>query len=86
LKSLPAAAIVGEADNPFSALPKELTDPLMTVEMSYIEAAFDEVDKRYGSFDAYVRDGLGITPETQEKLRAALLVGQPWEPSDNTRK
>ncbi|MGC4251356.1 MAG: tyrosine-protein phosphatase, partial [Sphingobium sp.] len=32
LKSLPAAAIVGEADNPFSALPKELTDPLMTVE------------------------------------------------------
>lgn len=40
---------------------------------SYLQAYFDEVDRRYGSFDAYVREGLHLTPEAIEQLRA--LVG-----------
>ncbi len=45
--------------------------PLIDVRREYLQAAFDEVETKYGSFDAYLRDGLGADVD---RLRAALLA------------
>ena len=37
---------------------------------AYLAAYFDEIDRRYGDFPTYVREGLRLTPEAQERLRA----------------
>ena len=42
--------------------------PVFTVEPKYLQAAFDTIDKEYGSFENYLRDGLKITPEQQQQL------------------
>lgn len=39
----------------------------------YIEAVFQAIDKKYGSFDRYRRDGLGLTDEEVRKLKSRLL-------------
>ncbi|MEV8453551.1 tyrosine-protein phosphatase [Streptomyces sp. NPDC052095] len=44
------------------------------VELSWLRAAFDQVDKIYGDFDSYVRKGLRIDDATVAKLRAKLLT------------
>ncbi|MGH3521139.1 MAG: tyrosine-protein phosphatase [Haloechinothrix sp.] len=52
----------------------ELLLPLLEVRREYLDAAFDEVDRRYGSFANYLQRGLGIDPLTQRALRDRLLV------------
>jgi protein-tyrosine phosphatase len=47
---------------------------LMGVEEAWLEAAFDEIDHTWGSFDSYVRDGLGVTDTDIALLRSKLLV------------
>ncbi|MFI6329603.1 tyrosine-protein phosphatase [Micromonospora chersina] len=47
--------------------------PLLEVRPEYLDAAYEEVRRVHGSFDAYLRDGLGITDETLAGLRANLL-------------
>lgn len=44
------------------------------LEGSYIDASLDEAVKRYGSMDAYIREGLGITDEEITSLRKQLLA------------
>ncbi|MFJ2643885.1 tyrosine-protein phosphatase [Streptomyces sp. NPDC087511] len=44
------------------------------VELSWLRAAFDEVDHLYGDFDTYVRDGLRLDDATVAALRAKLLT------------
>jgi protein-tyrosine phosphatase len=39
----------------------------------YIEAVFRAIDKKYGSFDHYRRNGLGLTDEEVRKLKSRLL-------------
>lgn len=39
-----------------------------------LTAAFDETDARYGGFDAYVREGLGIDDAVIARLRAKLVA------------
>ncbi|GAB2445267.1 tyrosine-protein phosphatase [Nocardia tengchongensis] len=51
----------------------ELGDP-KAVELSWLEAAFNEMDRLYGSFDKYVREGLGLDQATIDALRAKLLA------------
>ncbi|OJU17580.1 MULTISPECIES: tyrosine-protein phosphatase [unclassified Sphingomonas] len=46
----------------------------MTVRPDYIQAAFDEVEHRYGSFDNYIRHGLGLTEADIKALRARYLT------------
>jgi len=48
---------------------------LYGVKQSYLEVAFDTITAEYGSFDAYVKDGLGITEEELSNLRAIYLKG-----------
>jgi len=48
---------------------------LLGVDQAYLRAAFEAIDREYGSFEAYVRDGLGLGPAEIARLRAALLEG-----------
>jgi len=50
---------------------------LMGVEQAWIEAAFDEIDASWGSFDNYVREGLGLSDQDGAQLRDTLLVTPP---------
>ncbi|TQN32304.1 protein-tyrosine phosphatase [Haloactinospora alba] len=47
--------------------------PLVEVRREYLETAFAEADRLHGSFDAYVRDGLGISQRTVRELRERML-------------
>ncbi|WP_238475196.1 tyrosine-protein phosphatase [Sphingomonas cavernae] len=69
------AALVAIAKSP-TPISRENLEPVMTVRAAYIEAAFAEVERRYGSFDRYVSEGLGIDPATVERLRHRYLTGQ----------
>lgn len=46
---------------------------LLGVRSTYLQAAFDAVDAGFGSFDAYLVDGLGFTEASIARLRADLL-------------
>ncbi len=45
---------------------------LISVDASYLDAAFDQVDTVFGGFDAYLRDGLGLDAADQRALRELL--------------
>lgn len=47
---------------------------LMGVEEAWLNAAFDQIDSTWGSFDNYVREGLGLSAADIAQLRASLLV------------
>ncbi|WP_327680041.1 tyrosine-protein phosphatase [Kitasatospora sp. NBC_00458] len=49
--------------------------PLLDVRPEYLNAGFDEVGKRFGSFDGYLRSGLGLDQRDLRDLRSQLLVG-----------
>jgi protein-tyrosine phosphatase len=46
---------------------------MMGVEEAWLRAAFTEIDRRWGSFDAYVTEGLQLTPQDIARLRSRLL-------------
>lgn len=47
--------------------------PLLGVEASYLQAGIDQLATSYGTVDAYLTDGLGLSTETVAALRAKLL-------------
>ncbi|MFF1909679.1 tyrosine-protein phosphatase [Kitasatospora sp. NPDC058218] len=49
--------------------------PLLEVRAEYLAAGFDEVQKKYGSFDGYLKSGLGLDRQDLRDLRSQLLVG-----------
>lgn len=51
----------------------QLVAPLLDVDASYLRASFDQALKSYGSFDAFIRDGLGVDSATLKRLRSRLL-------------
>jgi protein-tyrosine phosphatase len=46
---------------------------VLDVRAEYLRAAFDAVESKYGSFDAYLNDGLGLTDDDLTALRDSLL-------------
>ncbi|MFE3826436.1 tyrosine-protein phosphatase [Streptomyces sp. NPDC059092] len=50
-----------------------LLSPLFDARAGYLAAAFEAIGETWGSTDRYLSDGLGLTPETRERLRARLL-------------
>ncbi|GAA4920731.1 protein-tyrosine phosphatase [Stackebrandtia albiflava] len=56
-----------------AGVPVDLFIPVLEQRPEYLTAAFDTVDRRYGSFDGFVTDGLGLTPEAVDGLRERLL-------------
>ena len=53
--------------------PTEVLKPVMSVDRSYIEAALETIDKKYGSFDEYRRKKLHLSDPEVEKLRTRYL-------------
>ncbi|MEU5905737.1 tyrosine-protein phosphatase [Micromonospora sp. NPDC047527] len=47
--------------------------PVLEVRTEYLDAGYQEVHRLHGSFDGYLRDGLGLTDEVLTALRAQLL-------------
>ncbi|MFI6461109.1 tyrosine-protein phosphatase [Streptomyces sp. NPDC050528] len=63
----------GSAVSAYSPEVMELLSPLFDARAEYLTAAFDTVEETWGSVDAYLEQGLGITPEIRERLRERLL-------------
>ncbi|MFE9884173.1 tyrosine-protein phosphatase [Streptomyces scopuliridis] len=51
----------------------ELLSPLFDARAEYLAAAFETIEKTWGTTDRYLTEGLGLAPETRERLRARLL-------------
>ena len=51
----------------------ELLAPLMKVRADYARAAIDAANERWGSIDAYLHEGLGLTDTHRHHLRANWL-------------
>jgi protein-tyrosine phosphatase len=61
----------------FFRTPRSEVRALMETRPEYLHAAFAAMDEHYGSFDGYLREGLGIDHDTLERLREALLEDKP---------
>jgi len=57
-----------------SGLSPAMLEPVLGVRESYIAAAFAEVERTYGSFDNYARNGLGLSAGELRQLRRKLIV------------
>ncbi|MEV6138480.1 tyrosine-protein phosphatase [Nocardia sp. NPDC051990] len=53
---------------------RTLREPIFTVQREFLDAAFDQVQAAYGSFDRFLSDGLGIDDTTLSALKAKLLT------------
>ncbi|MFE9764164.1 tyrosine-protein phosphatase [Streptomyces sp. NPDC005808] len=51
----------------------ELLSPLFDARAEYLTAAFETIEETWGSVDAYLEKGLGVTPELRNRLRERLL-------------
>ena len=51
----------------------EQVRPVLGVERAYLEAAFDEIQKQYGGFDAYRREALGLDDAETAAFRQLAL-------------
>jgi len=51
----------------------EIPKAILGVKKEYLDAAFDEMHKKYGTIDKYFSDGLGIDATQQEALRKMYL-------------
>jgi len=47
---------------------------LMSVEQSYLDAAFGAIIERHGGIDAYLAEQLGVTPQRRDRIVGALLA------------
>jgi len=47
--------------------------PMVDARREYIDAAFEEIEKGWGSAEAYLREAAGLTPAMQEQLQDLLL-------------
>lgn len=51
----------------------ELLSPLFDARAEYLAAAFETIDLTWGNTETYLARGLGVTPQTRERLRERLL-------------
>jgi protein-tyrosine phosphatase len=51
----------------------ELLSPLFEARAEYLAAAFETIEETWGGVEAYLKQGLGVTPEIRERLRGRLL-------------
>lgn len=57
--------------------PRELLIPVLGVDRSYLDTAFETLRAEYGTIERYFADGLGITGAEQQALRDRLLEPSP---------
>ncbi|MFR8778218.1 MAG: tyrosine-protein phosphatase [Enterocloster sp.] len=46
----------------------------MEADRSCLDASFEALEKTYGSFEAYVKNGIGLTEKELEQFREKALV------------
>jgi protein-tyrosine phosphatase len=63
----------GKDVNSLSGLDPAVLQAMMGTDASYMDAVFREINTKYGSFDAYTRDGLRLTPAQLARLRKNLI-------------
>ncbi|KQX67855.1 MULTISPECIES: tyrosine-protein phosphatase [unclassified Streptomyces] len=51
----------------------ELLSPLFDARAEYLAAALETIEETWGGVDTYLEEGLGLSPETRERLRTRLL-------------
>ena len=51
----------------------DLLTPVIGVQTSYLDAAIDEMHKRFGGIEGYFADGLGLDAPTIEQLRSSYI-------------
>jgi len=56
-----------------SALPADVAKPLLGVERAYLDAAFEQINKDYGSVDAYLAQELGVDAAARKQLHKRML-------------
>lgn len=59
----------------YEGITEEGARAIMGVEAEYLDAAYKAIDERYGSFDSYLAEGIGIDSAARERLKAALVEG-----------
>jgi len=67
---------IRRGDDSAQAMTPEVTallSPLFDARTTYLEAAFDEMQRNWGSIERYLTEGLGVTDEVRERLRERLL-------------
>lgn len=45
----------------------------MRADVSYLSVSFDTIDREYGSFEKYIRDGIGLSTADVERFKAIYL-------------
>ncbi|MFE0202329.1 tyrosine-protein phosphatase [Streptomyces sp. NPDC058985] len=63
----------GSAASAYSPEVMELLSPLFDARAEYLAAAFDTVEETWGGVDAYLEQGLHLTPAARERLRERML-------------
>ncbi|MFI9545234.1 tyrosine-protein phosphatase [Streptomyces sp. NPDC052016] len=63
----------GSSASAYSPEVMELLNPLFDARAEYLLAAIETIEKTWGGVDAYLEQGLGLTPETRGRLRERLL-------------
>ncbi|GAA3842506.1 tyrosine-protein phosphatase [Streptomyces phyllanthi] len=63
----------GTSTSAYSPEVMELLNPLFDARAEYLEAAFETIEQNWGGVDAYLEQGLRITPQIRERLRERLL-------------
>ncbi|MFF9768142.1 tyrosine-protein phosphatase [Streptomyces sp. NPDC053086] len=63
----------GSADTAYTAEVMDLISPLFDARAEYLEAAFASIEETWGDVETYLAQGLGLTPESRERLRERLL-------------
>ncbi|NDZ79156.1 tyrosine-protein phosphatase [Streptomyces sp. SID10853] len=62
-----------ESADPHSDEVMQLLSPLFEARAEYLETAFAAIDETWGTTERYLSEGLELSPQTREKLRARLL-------------
>lgn len=63
----------GSAETAYTPEVMELLNPLFDARAEYLEAAFASIEETWGDVDTYLARGLGLSPDSRERLRARLL-------------
>jgi protein-tyrosine phosphatase len=54
-------------------MPPEIMALLSGVDGSYLDAAFDEIERKYGSLDQYLAKGLGLSRADIKAVRRNMV-------------
>ncbi|MCO5322916.1 MAG: tyrosine-protein phosphatase [Microthrixaceae bacterium] len=71
--AIPALALQTSDAFAAAAGDPDLLRPALGVEAQYLEAAFEEMESRFGSIEGYFEKGLELSDETLDALRAGLV-------------